>query len=81
MAKLIDKTTVKNGRIIQVWNTARKKFSNAKKKYFAVWVEDANGKNERCLLFTEKEIKRAEYRASRNKEDLTEKNLITDIFD
>ena len=81
MAKLIDKTTVKNGRLIQVWNDLRKKFSNALKTYWAVWVEDANGKNERCLLFTEAEIKRAEYRASRNAEDLTKKCLIIDILD
>jgi len=81
MAKLIDKSTVKNGRLIQVWNDLRKKFSNAKKTYWAVWVEDASGKNERCLLFTDKEIERAEYRASRNKEDLTKKNLITNLLD
>jgi len=81
MAKLIDKSTIKNGRLIQVWNDLRKKFSNALKIYWAVWVEDANGKNERCLLFTDKEIKRAEYRASRNKEDLTRKNLITNLLD
>ena len=81
MAKLIDKTTVKNGRLIQVWNDLRKKFSNALKTYWAVWVEDANGKNERCLLFTDKEIENAEYRAKQNQEDLTKKNLITDILD
>ena len=81
MAKLLDKVTVKNGRLIQVWNDLRKKFSNAKKVYWAVWVEDANGKNERCLLFTDKEIKRAEFRALRNQEDLTKKNLITDLLD
>ena len=81
MAKLLDKTTIKNGRLIQVWNDQRPKFSNAKKVYWALWVEDANGKNERCLLFTDKEIKRAEYRASRNEEDLTKKNLLVDILD
>ena len=81
MAKLLDKTTIKNGRLIQVWNDKRPKFSNANKVYWAIWVEDANGKNERCLLFTDNEIKRAEYRASRNEEDLTKKNLLVDILD
>ena len=81
MAKLLDKTTIKSGRLIQVWNDLRPKFSNAKKVYWAVWVEDANGKNERCLLFTDKEIKAAEYRASRNEEDLTKKSLLTNLLD
>ena len=81
MAKLLDKVTVKNGRLIQVWNDKRKKFSNANKVYWTVWVEDANGKNERCLLFTDNEIQRAEYRASRNAEDLTSKNLLIDLMD
>ena len=72
---------VKNGRLIKVPNTKRPKFSNAKKVYWTVWVEDANGKNERCLIFTDKEIKNAEYRAKQNQEDLTSKNLIIDVLD
>ena len=62
MANLIDKVKVKMGRLIRVWNTEKKKFSNASAKYVSVWVEDADGKNERCLLFTEKEIAKAEER-------------------
>ncbi len=81
MAKLVDKVSIKNGRLVKVWNTKRKKFSNAKLIYFAMWVEDANGKNERCLLFTESEIARAEHRAAQNKEDLTKKSLLTNLFD
>jgi hypothetical protein len=81
MAKLLDNAVVKNGRLIQVWNDKRPKFSNAKKVYWAVWVEDADGGNERCLLFTDREIKNAEYRASKNEEDLTSKTLLTDFFD
>jgi len=81
MAKQIDKVSVVAGRLIRVWNDKRKKFSNANKIYFAVHVEDANGKNERCLLFTERELKMAEDRANKNKEDLPEKGFITDIFD
>jgi len=81
MAKLIDNVTVKNGRLIQVWNDLRAKFSNAAKLYWAVWVENAKGDNEECLLFTDAEIARARYRASRNKEDLTSKNLLIDLMD
>jgi len=81
MAKLLDDVTVKNGRLIQIWNDKRKKFSNANKVYWTVWVEDANGENERCLLFTDKEIERATHRAERNKEDLTSKNFVVDLLD
>ena len=79
MANLIDQVRVIAGRLIRVWNTRKKK--NENKGYVSVWVEDANGKNERCLLFTEKEIARAELRASKNVEDLTEKGCITDFVD
>jgi hypothetical protein len=81
MASLIDKVKVKAGRLIKVWNTEKKKFSNAKPWYISVWVEDANGKNERCLLFTDKEIEAAEKRAAANKEDLTSKGFFTNIID
>jgi hypothetical protein len=81
MASLIDKVKVKMGRLIRVWNTEKKKFSNASAKYVSVWVEDADGKNERCLLFTEKEIAKAEERASKNVEDLTSKGFVTDLLD
>lgn len=81
MASLIDKVKVKAGRLIRVWNTEKKKFSNASAKYVSVWVEDADGKNERCLLFTEKEITKAEERSKKNSEDLTTKGFITDLTD
>jgi hypothetical protein len=81
MASLIDKVKVKAGRLIKVWNTEKKKFSNAKPLYVSVWVEDADGSNERCLLFTENDIKKAEQRASKNQEDLTTKGFFTNITD
>jgi hypothetical protein len=81
MSNKIDKNTIKNGRLIKVWNTEKPKFTNANETYIAIWVEDANGKNERCLLFTESAIKIAEARASKNQEDLTKKNLIVNFLD
>lgn len=81
MPSVIDKCRVKAGRLVKVWNTLRPKFSNANRQYYAVWIEDANGKNERCVLFTEAEIKRAEYRASKNKEDLTKKDFFANLMD
>lgn len=79
MANVIEQVRVKMGRLIRVWNTLKKKNENI--GYVSVWVEDADGKNERCLLFTEKEIERAEKRAARNIEDLTNKDLLTDFLD
>lgn len=81
MATLIDLVKVKAGRLIRVWNEERKKFSNAAPEYISVWVEDADGKNERCLLFTQHEIEVAEERAKKNAEDLTTKTYFTDFLD
>jgi Tol biopolymer transport system component len=81
MAKLLKDVDVKAGRLITVWNTEKKAFSNSKDHYTSVWVEDEDGENERCLLFTKKEIERAEYRALRNPEDLTEKGWWSNLID
>lgn len=78
-SNLLDKTKVRKGRLIRVWNQQRK--FGANEKYVSVWVEDANGKNERCLLFSEDQIEVAATRAAKNKEDLTKKNWVTDKFD
>lgn len=79
MDNLIDKVRIKAGRLIRVWNKEPK--PNAKPKYISVWVEDADGKNERCLLFTQREIDVAEDRALKNEEDLTKKHWFTDLLD
>lgn len=81
MAQKLADVKVVAGRLIPVVNTERKAFSNAKKQYLAVWVEDAEGGNERCILLTEKELARAEYRASKNPEDLTKKSWWTNVTD
>jgi len=67
------------GRLISVDNKNRK-FGSAK-NYISIQVEDSNGRNERCLLFTKAEIARAEERAEKNIEDLTKKNFFTKLFD
>lgn len=79
MATLIDKVKVKAGRLIRVLNTLRK--GNAKEDYISIWVEDPNGGNERCLLFTEKELEIAAKRAEKNPEDQTSKSFIRDLLD
>lgn len=79
MTSIIDQVRVKQGRLIRVENTERT-FGSAQ-VYIAVQVEDADGTNERCLLFTEKEIKAAQERADKNKEDLTNRSLFTDLLD
>lgn len=70
---------VKQGRLIEVDNKERV-FGSAL-SYKAVWVEDSGGKNERCLLFTDDELKGAEERAAKNIEDLTRRSLLTDLLD
>lgn len=78
---MLDDARVKLGRLIRVWNSKRPKFSNANKEYFVIPVEDADGGNERPLMFTKAEIERAEYRASRNPEDVPKKGFLTDLLD
>ena len=73
MAKVV------KGRLIEVDNTDRK-FDSAL-SYIAVQVEDEDGSNERCILFTQDEINKAQERASKNPEDLTEKGFFTKLFD
>lgn len=79
MANVLDQVKVKQGRLIRVQNTDRTFGSSD--VYIAVQVEDADGSNERCLLFTEKEIQAAQERADKNKEDLTTKSFITNLLD
>lgn len=77
----IDKVKVVMGRLVRVENTRKPKLSNANSTYFAVQVEDADGDNERCLLFTEKQIETAARRAARNPEDLTKKGFFVNLMD
>ena len=72
-------TKVKAGRIILVENKNR--HFAAKEYYSSIWVEDDDGSNERCLLFTERELNIAEKRAARNVEDIPKKKAITNFFD
>ena len=79
MPELIDNVTVKAGRIIRVKNS--KQHRMASPVYHSVWVEDADGENERCLLFTARELAVAEARAAKNPEDIPEKGMIQDMLD
>ena len=45
---------IKLGQLIKVENKNKKKLEN--KSYIALQVEDLDGSNERCILFTENEI-------------------------
>ena len=78
-ASLLDKVKVVQGRLVRVQNVGRK--FGANDIYIAVQVEDANGKNERCLLFSEDQILVAQDRAKKNREDLTKKDWFTDLTD
>ncbi len=70
---------MKAGQLVKVEN--KNPHAAANDSYLAVWVEDEDGGNERCLLFTDIQIKTAQHRANQNKEDLTKKGFLTDLFD
>ena len=55
MARQLDKEKVKMGNIIGMANTERK-HPNETMRHYALKVEDADGKNERWLLFTERQL-------------------------
>jgi len=69
------------GRLLRVKNTKTKSFTHENDTYIAVWVSDWDGANKRCILFTDREITRAEERAQKNSEDLTERSLISKLLD
>jgi len=68
----------KNGKIIVVENKDKK--FGAADEYYAVWVENSIGL-EYPLLFTQREVKVAMDRASKNPEDIPQKGFFTDLFD
>jgi hypothetical protein len=74
-----ERVTSKLGHLVTVKN--RDPLTNtAKAWYHAVWVKDAETKEKKCLLFTQREISKAEYRASRNSEDLPQRSFFARLF-
>lgn len=69
------------GRLIHVENTSQVRKFNELDTYVSVWVSDADGCNKRCVLFTDGEIARAEKRALKNPEDMTERSLYSKIVE
>lgn len=67
------------GRIFRLINKARK--GGANHFYNWIWVEDANGANERALPFTDAEIARAEARRLKNPEDVPKRSFLIDLTD
>ncbi len=50
MAK-IDNVPAKMGRLVHIENTNQYNKGNEADVYVAVWVEDADGSNRRCVMF------------------------------
>ena len=69
------------GRLVRVKNTKTKSFTHESDSYISVWISDWDGANKRCILFTDAEIARAESRAQKNHEDLTERSWISKLLD
>jgi hypothetical protein len=69
------------GRLVKIKNLKRNNFSTEKESYIAVIVKDEDGSNEKCLLFTDAEMHKAELRAIRNPEDNIGKTFISSLID
>jgi len=76
---MVKKTLVKMGRLIPVWNQDPRK--RAKPLYISLRVEDPDGSNERCLLFTQAQIDTAQRRANANPEDCPKVGILMDLLD
>lgn len=79
----IEQVPVTMGKMIHVENTDVNRKYNELPVYVAVWVENAEGTEKQCLLFTDGEIERAVKRAAKNPEDhtkLTKKGWLSRIF-
>lgn len=79
MANQIDNEKVKEGHILEVWNTEKPRFSNANLKYFVIHCE--RGGKEFPIMLTENELNAAVHRAKQNPEDVPKKGFITDMLD
>ena len=81
MAK-IDQVPARMGRLLHIENTNQCNKGNESDVYVAIWVEDADGSNRRCIMFTDGEIARAERRAAKNPEDQVklDKSWIEKLF-
>lgn len=69
------------GQLVKVRNTKKQNHPNVNDAYFAVWVKEQDGHGHKCLLFTETDLAKAELRALRNPEDLTDRSLTSLILD
>ena len=68
------------GRLVKVKNTKKVNFPNVNDVYSALLVKDEKGEV-KCLLFTEADLAKAELRAKRNPEDLTEQSMLSKMLD
>lgn len=70
---------IKAGRIERIQNTDSQ--LNESTHYNRIWVEDADGSNERPLFLTDNELGAISERTQKNKEDWGKKGWLTDIID
>lgn len=67
------------GKLIKVRNTKTKSFSHENEYYVAVWVKE--GDEVKCLMFTEAEVVKAQFRGEKNVEDQTQRSWISKLID
>ncbi len=85
-ALVLDDCRIVPGRIVRVLDKRKEDDTDnvedeTKNVKLVVWVEDANGKNERPLMFTEDTFKDAEDLAKENPEDIPQKSVLQNMID
>jgi len=84
---VLDNARVIPGRILRVLDKKKSDYDDdgyedeTKNVKYVTWVEDANGKNERPLMFTKEMLAAAEKLAAENEEDIPKKGFIQDLID
>ncbi len=86
-AIVLDDCRIVPGRIVRVLDKKKGTYDpdgsedETKNVKLAVWVENADGKNERPLMFTKDTLRAAEILAEENQEDIPQKSVIQDMID
>ena len=77
MAEKLTSASVKLGRLIAVTNQHRRQGTNDVPVLNALWIEDSDGGNERCIMLSPRMLKAAEYLAQKNPEDIPSRSLLS----
>ena len=78
-AIVISGDSVREGHVVEVYNKNRPKFSNAKKKYYVIWIQKDGV--EFPIMLSDIELANLKKRADKNPEDVPKKSVLNNLTD